>query len=1040
MPSPTSIAKPPPQFGLSLLLEDIKPTTSDITIANMSDSKKTGRTLALVKPDALTPYKYQQIDALIKLNEFTVARQKLVWLTSDQATQLFPTRSFDANGEEWLDYITCAPCMALELEREDAPLHWQITMGPEDPSMAGEDEGDCIRSGLAVDSIRNAVDGSQEPEEAESQLKFVFSDEIPEIPYDDFLMKHGEDARNTLAIIKPDVSQDKEKVAAIIRRIMARGYEIKDRVDLQLSSAQCHDFYAEHKGKPFYDGLVSFMSSGPVIALLLDGDDVIRGWRTMIGPADPEVARVQAPLSIRAVYGSKNPNSTIHGSDSAESAQREINFFFFPRIQQADEPEAKEEQQQEKQPESADNVNKAEAKKSEGKGKSKSKNKKRRNKSKQPASANQESFTTACVADEGEKEHVHFDAQASQPPQDTQNGPIPGSKPVFEEDPHVAEQGIPEQTAKDAKDKPTESEVEPVSNEELKGLVVDPVADNEPKEIVAKPVVSEPVASEGPKELAIDPVIVEKTKEVVAEPVVNDEPKESIAESKETAIDVVVKEEPKEIVVNPIISEEPKESLVEPVAADDEPKAPETEMPVVEPVSEEPKISAFEPASKQPNEKAAEPVTDAKSTKESVVYSPPMETRSPPSDKQSPTSIGSRLASSPFLKADRQQVNESATAAAKKIGKIKSPFLNSEKSEVDASSFTASAKQTTQAAPAVDTPATTEAAKEQTPSDVKQDKRKKDLEAEAIVKDKKEETVLVDTKEEPAATPVEYGPKPETKVSEKNPKEEDNTPKAVKSATKPVITPSTRSTVQPKPAAKGPSRTTTTSTSKPTASSTTATANRLSRRTSTTPSSRTTGSQPAADRKPGNVPVRSTTTRSGVTPTSRARVAPNGSPAKVVPTKSTSSGAVGTGSSAVRKSAVPKAPIRQPAGTASSRARAAAAASKATTSSTGPTSSARPLPATTTPVAARRPVATTTPEKRPSAARRTPVASTTAPTKPLARSASATVKRAPAATTTSAGPTIRTTAASRARAAAAAAARAAASTTAPTTASNGSKK
>ncbi|KAJ2857094.1 hypothetical protein GGI22_003607, partial [Coemansia erecta] len=298
----------------------------------MDDEHDANRTFAIVKPDALTPFKYQQIDALIKLNEFTIARQKFIWLSEELADTLFPDKISDSDRQEWLDYITGAPSLALELEKVNAPLFWQITMGGEDPGEAGPGDTDSIRGILAVDRIRNAVDGSQEPEDATKHLALVFSDKVPALPYDNFLMERAEDAHSTLAIIKPDVAGNEVDVARIIRRIVARGYTIKGRIDTTLSRAQAQEFYAEHNGKPFFDSIVEFMTSGPIVALSLDGDDVIRGWRMMIGPTDPDTARMQAPQSIRAMFGSNSTRNVAHGSDSPKSARRELAFFFFPRI------------------------------------------------------------------------------------------------------------------------------------------------------------------------------------------------------------------------------------------------------------------------------------------------------------------------------------------------------------------------------------------------------------------------------------------------------------------------------------------------------------------------------------------------------------------------------------------------------------------------------------------------------------------------------------------------------------------------------------
>ncbi|KAJ2850192.1 hypothetical protein IWW36_002100 [Coemansia brasiliensis] len=325
--------KSAPHLGVSLLFEDIKSVpahSSRAAVRAMDDSAN--RTFAIVKPDALTPFKFQQIDALIKLNEFEIVRQKLVWLSEDQAASLFPERISKDDAHDWLQYITSAPSLALELAKPDAPLFWQITMGADDPSTATRD-ADSIRGILATDRIRNAVDGSQEPEDAARQLELVFSDAVPALPYDNFLMQRADDANATLALIKPDISGNEDAVARIISRILARGYSIKDRVDIQLSRAQAAAFYAQLDGTPQFSELLDTITSGPVIALHLEGDDVIRGWRMMIGPDSVEAARQQVPLSLRALLGTGGLQNAVYGSETAEAAKRELDFFFSPRIQ-----------------------------------------------------------------------------------------------------------------------------------------------------------------------------------------------------------------------------------------------------------------------------------------------------------------------------------------------------------------------------------------------------------------------------------------------------------------------------------------------------------------------------------------------------------------------------------------------------------------------------------------------------------------------------------------------------------------------------------
>ena len=95
-----------------------------------------------------------------------------------------------------------------------------------------------------------------------------------------------------------------------------------------MSKGRAEEFYAEHKGKDFFGKLVTHMSSGPVVAAVLARSGGIKGWRTLLGPTDSKAALQDAPDSIRAVYGTDETANAAHGSDSPESAQREIKFFF----------------------------------------------------------------------------------------------------------------------------------------------------------------------------------------------------------------------------------------------------------------------------------------------------------------------------------------------------------------------------------------------------------------------------------------------------------------------------------------------------------------------------------------------------------------------------------------------------------------------------------------------------------------------------------------------------------------------------------------
>ena len=132
----------------------------------------------------------------------------------------------------------------------------------------------------------------------------------------------------TLILVKPDGVR-RGLVGEVISRIETKGYAIDELRMLQADEALLAQHYAEHIGKPFYEPLVEFMMSGPIVAIVASGNRVIEGFRSLAGVTDPTVA---APGTIRGDLardqGTKVMQNLVHGSDSPESAAREIQIFF----------------------------------------------------------------------------------------------------------------------------------------------------------------------------------------------------------------------------------------------------------------------------------------------------------------------------------------------------------------------------------------------------------------------------------------------------------------------------------------------------------------------------------------------------------------------------------------------------------------------------------------------------------------------------------------------------------------------------------------
>jgi len=129
----------------------------------------------------------------------------------------------------------------------------------------------------------------------------------------------------TLAIVKPDAMHRYEEIEDIIVR---SGFTILEKRRVHMTAEQTSDLYAEHFGKLFFPSLVAYMSSGPIMVLMLARDQAVLTWRQLIGPANVDMAKANQPASLRARYGTDEQRNGLHGSESDALAQRELRFFF----------------------------------------------------------------------------------------------------------------------------------------------------------------------------------------------------------------------------------------------------------------------------------------------------------------------------------------------------------------------------------------------------------------------------------------------------------------------------------------------------------------------------------------------------------------------------------------------------------------------------------------------------------------------------------------------------------------------------------------
>ncbi|QIM66912.1 nucleoside-diphosphate kinase [Mannheimia granulomatis] len=132
--------------------------------------------------------------------------------------------------------------------------------------------------------------------------------------------------QQTLSIIKPDATR-RNLIGKILAHLESAGLMVKALKCLHLTREQAEGFYAEHKGKEFFEPLVDFMTSGPIVVSVLEGEEAISHYRTLMGATNPEN---REKGTIRDLYALSIRENSVHGSDSEDSAKREIAYFFVP--------------------------------------------------------------------------------------------------------------------------------------------------------------------------------------------------------------------------------------------------------------------------------------------------------------------------------------------------------------------------------------------------------------------------------------------------------------------------------------------------------------------------------------------------------------------------------------------------------------------------------------------------------------------------------------------------------------------------------------
>merc|ERR1712130_486802 len=201
---------------------------------------------------------------------FTIIERATVSLTKERAELFYAEHQGKGFFDELVAFMTSGPVLAMKLEKADAIKGWRTLMGPTNFETAKKEAPQSIRALYASSMTKNASHGSDSVSAAVRELNFYFPQQT------------------TFAAIKPDAVSD-GNAPAIIDRIVKEGFTVLESAKLKLTKDRAEAFYAEHKGKGFFDELIGFMISGPIYALKLRGTNGIKKWRDLMGPTNFEV-------------------------------------------------------------------------------------------------------------------------------------------------------------------------------------------------------------------------------------------------------------------------------------------------------------------------------------------------------------------------------------------------------------------------------------------------------------------------------------------------------------------------------------------------------------------------------------------------------------------------------------------------------------------------------------------------------------------------------------------------------------------------------
>ncbi|XP_055969342.1 thioredoxin domain-containing protein 3 [Sorex fumeus] len=269
---------------------------------------KLEKILVLLRPDL---FRERKDDVLNILQEegFKILMQRQVVLSEDEAQILCKEYEHEAYFEDLIENMISAPSLALALSRNSGLQYWKEIIGPSSVDEAKQYFPGSLCDQFAMESLPiNQLYGSSSLEAAEREIQYFFP------------------AEYTLAVIKPHVSiEEREEILNLIKE---NGFEIIKTKEIIVTEEYVEKMYYSIKSKPFYKDVVEMLSENTSLIMILSKWSAVTEWRRLMGPIDPEEAKLLSPNSIRARYGKSILKNAVHGASSNFDAMETISKIF----------------------------------------------------------------------------------------------------------------------------------------------------------------------------------------------------------------------------------------------------------------------------------------------------------------------------------------------------------------------------------------------------------------------------------------------------------------------------------------------------------------------------------------------------------------------------------------------------------------------------------------------------------------------------------------------------------------------------------------